>query len=148
MIRGFRNEDIEAQTFGDASFDSVLSQDVMEHVFEPATAYREIFRTLRPGGAYIHTFPITKSQVVAMIDLSVRDPDGTVRHLIDSPQYHGNPVSKLGSLVTKSYGYDIGQKIAEWTPFDVEITRYWDRNVGIIGSFTEVVVCRKPMRSD
>ena len=49
------------------------------------------------------------------------------------------------SLVTKSYGYDIGERIAEWTPFDVEITRYWDRTSGIIGSYTEVVVCRKPL---
>jgi SAM-dependent methyltransferase len=144
-VRGFRNENIEAQTFGNASFDLVVSLDVMEHIFDPAAAYREIFRTLKPGGAYIHTFPITKSQVFAMIDRAARNTDGTVHHFVNPPEYHGNPISEARSLVTKSYGYDIGQKIAEWTPFDIDITRYWDRSAGIMGWFTEVVVCRKPI---
>jgi SAM-dependent methyltransferase len=143
-VQGFRNENIEDQTFGDGCLDIVLSLDVMEHIFDPARAYGEVFRTLRPGGAYIHTFPITKSQVAAMIDQATLQPDGTVRHLVDPPKYHGNPISDKGALVTKSYGYDIGERIAEWTPFDVEITRYWDRTFGVIGSYTEVVMCRKP----
>lgn len=62
---GWRNENLEEQTFKDASFDIVISLDVMEHVFEPAKAYSEVFRTLKPGGIYIHTFPINKGQVTA-----------------------------------------------------------------------------------
>jgi SAM-dependent methyltransferase len=145
IVQGVRNENIEAQTFGDSCFDIALSLDVMEHIFDPARAYREVLRTLKPGGAYVHTFPITKSQVAAVVDQAVLQPDGTIRHLVDPPEYHGNPISDKGSLVTKSYGYDIGERIAEWTPFDVEITRYWDRTSGIIGSYTEVVVCRRPL---
>jgi SAM-dependent methyltransferase len=142
-VHGFRNENIEAQTFGDAVFDLVLSLDVMEHIFDPARAYREIYRTLKPGGAYVHTFPINKTQVNAMIDQAVLQADGTIKHLVDPPEYHGNPISDKGSLVTKSYGYDISEKIAEWAPFGVEITRYWDRSRGIIGAYTEVAVCIK-----
>jgi SAM-dependent methyltransferase len=147
IFEGFRNENIEAQTFEDMCFDCVLSLDVMEHVFDPVSAYREVYRTLRPGGAYIHTFPITITQIKAVIDHAVREPDGSIRHLVDPPVYHGNPIDRSGSLVTKSYGYDIGQAIASWTPFDVEISRFWDRTAGLIGSFTEVVVCRRPSTS-
>jgi SAM-dependent methyltransferase len=147
-VQGYRNENIEALTLSDGSVDIVLSLDVMEHIFNPEKAYREVYRTLKPGGVYVHTFPINKSQIAAMIDQAVLQPDGTIRHLVESPSYHGNPISGKGSLVTKSYGYDIGEKIAEWTSFDVEITRYWDRTSGIIGSFTEVIVCRKPAALD
>jgi SAM-dependent methyltransferase len=141
---GVRNENIEAQTFKSEVFDFVLSLDVMEHVFHPDTAYQEIYRTLKPGGAYVHTFPIVNSQVVAMIDRAEIDVDGNVRHLIHPPEYHGNPVDSSGSLVTKSYGYDIGKQIAAWSNFDVEVVRFCDRSHGLLGDFTEVIVCRKP----
>src|SRR5688572_1283549 len=51
---GFRCEDLERQTFADGSFDVVVTQDVMEHVFDPASAYREIHRTLKRGGVHVH----------------------------------------------------------------------------------------------
>ena len=56
--RGFRNEDLSRQTFADESFDLVITQDVMEHVLDPEAAFREIARTLRPGGAHVFTTPI------------------------------------------------------------------------------------------
>jgi hypothetical protein len=103
-----------------------------------------MYRTLKPGGAYVHTFPIVSSQVVAIIDRAEIGEDGNVRHLVSPPEYHGNPVDSSGALVTKSYGYDIGKQIAEWSNFDVEIIRYCDRSHGLLGDFTEVIVCRKP----
>lgn len=144
VIHGFRNENIERQSFADAVFDCVISLDVMEHIFHPDAAYREIFRTLKPGGLYIHTFPIKKSQLPAMIDRAVLNPDGSITHLLNPPEYHGNPIDAKGSLVTKDYGHAIGRQIAEWAPFDVEITRFWDRSHGLMGEFSEVVICRKP----
>lgn len=32
---GWRNEDLENQTFADGSFDLVITQDVFEHIFDP-----------------------------------------------------------------------------------------------------------------
>ena len=57
-VKGFRNEDLENQTFAAGSFDLVITQDVMEHVFDPAKAFSEIARTLRKGGAHIFTVPL------------------------------------------------------------------------------------------
>ena len=70
-------------------------------------------------------------------------PDGTIRHLTGRPEYHGNPIDEKGALVTHEYGYDISKTIAEWAPFDVRISRFWDETHGVIGEYTEVVVCLK-----
>jgi SAM-dependent methyltransferase len=45
--------------FGDASFDTVLAIQVLEHVPEPATVLAEMARVLRPGGAAILLVPQT-----------------------------------------------------------------------------------------
>jgi len=144
QVGAFRNENLEAQTFEDAAFDIVVSLDVMEHLFHPDRAYAEIFRTLRPGGLYIHTFPIYKAQVEAATRFAELADDGTVTHLVETPEYHGNPIDKDGALVTFHYGYNITRQIAQWAPFDVRITRFNDRTHGILGEFTEVVICTKP----
>jgi SAM-dependent methyltransferase len=138
---GYRCEDLERQTFADASFDLVISQDVMEHIFHPDRAYREIWRTLRHGGLYIHTTPIYKDQVTTMQRANL-DDHGQVNHLAE-PEYHGNPVDPQGSLVTYHYGYDFADKIAEWSLFDVEIRRFNQRSTGIVAEFSEVIICRK-----
>ena len=138
---GWRCEDLEQQTFADEVFDMVVSQDVMEHVFRPDLAYKEIWRTLKPNGFYVHTTPIYKTLVESQ-RRAERRPDGSTNLLME-PEYHGNPVSELGALVTFHYGYDIADRIAEWAPFDVEIRRFNDRTRGIVGECTEVIVCRK-----
>ncbi|WP_018409739.1 class I SAM-dependent methyltransferase [Methylocystis rosea] len=144
-IGGYRNEDLENQTFGDCVFDLVVTLDVMEHVFHPEKAYSEVYRTLKPGGYYIHTFPIQKWRAEAAACTARLTPDGQVEHLIETPEYHGNPISDKGSLVTFYYGYDISKQIAEWAPFDVRIIRFWDQYHGVIGEYTDVTVCRKPL---
>lgn len=143
-VQFLQNENLESQTFSTEAFDVVVSLDVMEHVFRPDLAYAEVYRTLKAGGVYIHTFPIYKQQVEAAVRYAELSTDGTVRHLVAKPEYHGNPIDKNGSLVTFHYGYDIHRQIAGWGPFEVSIIRSWDETRGIIGEFTDVVVCRKP----
>lgn len=139
---GFRNEDLQQMTFADRSFDLFISLDVMEHIPEPARAFAEIHRTLKPGGAMISTFPVRKAQTIDMEYRVKFAPDGTMNHL-KKPEYHGNPVSNEGSLVTVDYGYDIHQLIAKWAPLDVRVYRFCDERHGILGEYTEVFVCRR-----
>jgi SAM-dependent methyltransferase len=115
----------------------------MEHVFDPAAVYREVHRTLKPGGHYLHTFPIRKNLVEAARRRAVRTRLGFVRHLVRPPEYHGSPVGRRRSLVTFDYGYAIDSQIAEWAPFDVDIRHFEDEDHGIIGEHTDVVICRR-----
>ena len=51
--------DGEKMAFPDASFDTVLNIQVLEHTFDPLAMVREISRVLRPGGAAIFLIPQT-----------------------------------------------------------------------------------------
>ncbi len=50
-----------AMTFPDASFDTVLSIQVLEHVFEPLKMVDEMARVLRPGGTAVLLIPQTST---------------------------------------------------------------------------------------
>lgn len=141
MHRGFRNENLESQTFEDACFDLVVTLDVMEHVNEPAACFGEIWRTLKPGGAYLFAVPTYKDKINS--ERAARYlPDGTIEHYCE-PEYHGNPADPNGSLVTFRYGYDLPELIRSWAPFDTRVYRFHDHAHGLIGEFTEIYLCMR-----
>jgi SAM-dependent methyltransferase len=43
--------------FGDARFDAIISDQVLEHVFDLRPVFEEQVRVLKPGGIAIHRFP-------------------------------------------------------------------------------------------
>jgi SAM-dependent methyltransferase len=53
----FSTADICALPFRDGFFDAVVCSEVLEHLFDPAAAAREISRVLAPGGAAFITVP-------------------------------------------------------------------------------------------
>lgn len=136
IIKGFRNENLEAQTLPDQSCDIVITQDVMEHVNDPALVFAEVARTLKPGGAYLFTTP-TYKDLVTTERRALYKPDGTIEYHAEV-EYHGNPIDNAGSLVTFHFGYDLAQLASEWSAMDMEVTRFHDLHHGIIGEFTEV----------
>lgn len=143
QARGYQSEDLEAQTFSDASFDIVITQDVFEHLFEPARAIAEIARTLRPGGAHICTVPIVRKGERSR-RRARRLADGTVENMLE-PVYHGNPMDPNGSLVVMDWGYDITEFIDAHS--GMKTTMYYIDNLdrGIRAEFIEVLVSRKPL---
>lgn len=140
-FRGVRNENLEGTTFADASFDLVISLDVMEHVNRPDLVLSDIKRTLRGGGAYVFTAPTYKHKVKSERRALYGD-DGVIFYA--EAEYHGNPISDKGSLVTFHYGYDLPELIYQWSEMNTEVCRFQDYRQGIIGEFTEVYVVRKP----
>lgn len=141
VVDGFRNEDLEVQTFLDESFDLVVTLDVMEHVNQPGDVLREVERTLKPGGAYIFTSPTYKDRVTSE-RRALYNTDGSILHHA-APEYHGNPINDAGSLVTFHYGYDFAERVFDWSGLDVEVVRFHDHSHGLIGEFTEVYVATK-----
>ena len=140
-VEGFRNENLERLTFEDGSFDLHCHLDVMEHVGEPELCFREMSRTLRPGGQIIFTTPIYGANA-RTVRRARYGPDG-VEHLAE-PEYHGNPIDPGGALVTFHYGRDLPDLIRSWTPeFSVCVVALNDASIGVLGEFREVLVCTK-----
>jgi SAM-dependent methyltransferase len=140
--RGFRNENLEHLTFENESSDLHITQDVFEHIFDPAQAFKEIARTLRPGGAHIFTTPLVNKNSPTQW-CARRGTNGVIEHLVDPPEYHGNPISKEGSLVTLHWGYDILKYIYEACGLFTEMICIDAIELGIRAGFIEVLITRK-----
>lgn len=140
--REYRNEDLQRLTFGDNTFDLFVSLDVMEHIPDPEAAVREIHRTLKPGGHLLSAWPVRRQQVEGMVRRASFNTDGSITHYME-PEYHGNPISGDGALVTVDYGYEIHKTLTHWAPFDVQVMRFADRTHGILGEYTEIFLAKK-----
>lgn len=71
--------DIEDMPFDDESFAGVLCTEVLEHVPDPHTALKEIWRVLEPGGVLIGSVP-ARSPVWKLRFLSSTCPAGEPFH--------------------------------------------------------------------
>jgi SAM-dependent methyltransferase len=135
--RAYRSENLECQTFADEAFDLVVTQDVFEHVFRPDLAIKEIARTLKPGGATLMTVPIVRKTKPSQRRATI--VDGEVRHLLP-PDYHGNPLSAEGSLVTVDWGYDIVSYLQHHSGLAFMLCRVDNLDLGIRADLIEVLV--------
>lgn len=145
MVGIFRNENLEALTFDDESIDLHITQDVLEHLFHPSLAFKEIARTLKPGGAHIFTVPLVRKSTPTVQCARLGD-DGEIIHL-RTPEYHGNPVSQEGSLVTVYWGYDICQYIYDACGLFTHLVHIENLSQGIKAELNEVLVTVKPDRT-
>lgn len=136
----WQNEDLEAQTFADAQFDVVITQDVFEHLFHPGIAMKEIARTLRPGGIAVMTVPVVNGWGTTTRRASL--VDGKVLHLLPA-QYHGNPVGDGSSLVTVDWSYDIGSYLARESGLSVCVSTVDDLANGIQDSANTMIIAQK-----
>lgn len=139
--RGERCETLERLTFPDGTFDLFITQDVMEHVFDPAAAFREIARVLKPGGAHIFTAPLVNKAKPTEKRAELSAAGEIIHHF--APEYHGNPVDPKGSLVTMNWGYDIAAFIYEKAKTPSIVIHIDDIDAGIRAEYIEVVASFK-----
>ena len=71
-----------------------------------------------------------------------RRANGTIEHLLE-PQYHGNPISDKGSLVTIDWGFDIAAFLARESGLTIVIVDVDDISRGIRAAYNEVIVVQK-----
>lgn len=142
LHEGIRCENLEQQTFPDESFDIVITQDVFEHIFDYRRAFRDVMRTIKPGGAHIFTTPKYKGLAKTEDRAVLRD--GQVVHLT-KPEYHGNPIDPQGgALVTVYYGDDLPEIIYRETGCPTTIYILKQERLGTAAvEFIEVFVTRK-----
>lgn len=141
-VDGLRNENLEHLTLADESVDIWLHLDVLEHLFNPFQALREIYRTLRSGGLCLFAVPTypdrAKSEQVAWLM-----PDRSTK-VKGEPEFHGNPQHpEKGALVTWRYGYDLPLLIQRETDFNVEVRRWQSKEIAVMGIMTEIYLCKK-----
>jgi SAM-dependent methyltransferase len=137
-----RSEDLSQMTLEDDSVDVFVTSDVFEHVLEPAKAFAEIARVVRPGGTHVFTMPWYPSLKTSVRRARLTTGD-TIEHLLE-PVYHGNPIDSRGSLVTFDWGLDFTDFIRRHGGMETTIYLEIDRKKGLDADFLEVFVSRKP----
>lgn len=126
------HNDVCASRFADDTFDIAFSCDVLEHVYDRDRLLAEAARTLRPGGHFIATFPFDHD--VATGWLFAEMENGEIRHLLDTPIYHGNPMDESGSLVFEIVGWDIIPRAIAAGFSYAEMRYVCDQEQGVVGS--------------
>ena len=136
---GIRCENLEKMSFANDSFDLFVTQDVLEHVMNPAAAFAEIARVLKPGGTHVFTVPYygtRKTRVRAMAQ------GGEIVYLAEK-DYHGNPIDSSGSLVVTEWGYDLPEFVLAHGGLATTRHSMNDARFGIEGEPIEIFVSRK-----
>jgi SAM-dependent methyltransferase len=83
------SEDLLSLSYGDGSFDLVLTSDTIEHVPDIDCALKEIRRVLKPGGAHIFTVPVLMERPKTLRRATL-GAGGAINHH-EPPSYHGDP---------------------------------------------------------
>ena len=133
----YQSENLERQTFSDECFNLVVMQDVFEHVFYPDRAIKEIARTLKSDGALVMTVPIVRKNLPSRRRAALHD--GILENLLEA-QFHGNPLSSDGSLVTIDWGYDIALYLQQNSGMHFMIVSIDDIDKGIRADLNEVLI--------
>ena len=135
-----RCENLEALTFPDATFDLFVTQDVLEHVMNPAAAFAEIARVLKPGGAHVFTVPYYGERMTFVRAMA----RGNEIVYLAEKDYHKNPIDDAGSLVVTEWGKDLPAFILAHSGLSTTSHLVRDPDLGLDGEFLEVFVSRKP----
>lgn len=108
--------DITRLPFTNESFDLVTANMVVEHLDDPATQFREINRTLRPGGTFIFHTPNTLGHATIMARLvpgALKDKmayllDGRKEEDVFETHYKANTREQIDALAG-STGFEVCQ---------------------------------------
>jgi SAM-dependent methyltransferase len=95
-------QDLERLTYGDASLDLVVTEDVLEHVRNPDACLDEIYRVLRSGGQHIFTVPLRLDRPT-LVRVDTSGPEDV---LLMEEEWHGDHV-RGRILAYRTFGYDI-----------------------------------------
>lgn len=93
-INGTLNEDAQQLSFADESLDIITSNQVFEHVPDDLAAYRECWRTLRPGGSLSFTVPLRDACCTVQV---ATIKDGAVNWL-STPEFHASRLTGPNSV--------------------------------------------------
>lgn len=137
---GVRCEDLEHPTWADGSLDVVVSSDVFEHIVDVDQAQAQIARVLAQDGIHVWTAPQYRD--LEFSTPRVRRTKTGLKHLVPA-EYHGDPVSADGALVTIDWGRDLPDRVLSASGLSTTVFRVESRAHGLLGEFLEVFVSRR-----
>jgi SAM-dependent methyltransferase len=139
---GIRAEDVTRLSFADNTFAAIASYDVLEHVPDYRAVLSEVFRCLAPGGTFYLTAPFElhsrSNSTRARIDAA-----GLVEHL-ETPIYHGDPLSKEGILCYYHFGWALLDDMASVGFHEPGLEFYWSVMLGHLGGPQFTISAKKP----
>lgn len=138
---GLRNEDMTNLSFASASFDTILSFDVLEHVADDIAAFRECYRCLKPGGTLLFTAPFSFDKAHKVVRARFT-PAGGIEHILP-PEYHGNPVDPKGALCLRYFAWDVVEDLRAVGFESVDVMHIWSRDFAYLGNLCFVIIARK-----
>lgn len=106
-----RHQSVTALGYADASFDTIVHSDVLEHVYDHRLALAECRRVLRPGGALLFTVPFFFDRNHNLLRGRPRT-DGSLEHF-EPPEYHGDGVRGKGIYTFHLYGWELLRNMHE-----------------------------------
>jgi ubiquinone/menaquinone biosynthesis C-methylase UbiE len=136
LVGRIRHEDALRLSFGDRSFDLVVSADVYEHVQDIHQALKETLRVLRDEGTLLFSVPFHVGEDVTRQRAKV---EGGVVIPLMPEIYHGDPLSPKGSLVVYDFGWDILHTCRDAGFADAYMLAYYSMWYGYIGHAVQIV---------
>jgi len=139
-VNGINHEDVENLSFDNESFDFIISNDVLEHVNDPARAMQEAARVLVKGGVLLLTIPFYKDRQKNQKRAEI--VNGKVKNYLPA-EYHGNPMSDEGSLVFTDFGWEVVSQLKEAGFSKAKVVFYWSFKHGHIGHAQNIFYAQK-----
>lgn len=132
IIDNIMHQDALNLSFTDNSFDIIVSNDVFEHIPDIKKALKEAYRVLKNNGKLLVSIPFNELEY----STNIRAKFDENNHLIyiETPEYHGNPMSDEGSLVFYDYGWDFLDMLKASGFKDVYATAYNSKKYAHIGN--------------
>jgi hypothetical protein len=131
VVGGLRHEDALDLSFADASFGTIVSNDVFEHVADIDATLSECVRVLRPGGTLLLSIPFHPDADTTVQRAELRDGEPV---FLAEPRYHGNPMDQeKGSLVFYDYGWDVVERLRDAGFSRAGVVAYWSAYHGYLG---------------
>jgi SAM-dependent methyltransferase len=136
-----RHEDMTKLSFGNESISHYLSFECFEHIPFYKNAIREIYRTLKPGGFFLGSFPFDVNSSGNLIKARI-DENGTIVHLTE-PEYHGDPINEKGILCFTVFSWELLDEFRQAGFDDVYIILVWSDVFGYLGGEQVFFVAKK-----
>lgn len=137
---GIRHEDAMNLSFDNESIDLIISNDVFEHVADIEKTFMEAYRVLKRGGKMYISVPFYFAFQKTVKRAAI--VNGKLEHY-EPIVYHGNPMSKEGSLVFYDHGWELIDIIKNCGFSDAYFSTFYDVRLGHVGWIPYVLFVEK-----